>query len=105
MKFEDLRNIKEVYNNFIADASDYNYDDVNQVLEDFNNYIMSIGVQAEVAQEIHEKVLTVGSTFEQQGFFYGMSKGINLLSEVELMEKRWLLYEQNNDATVGWYFI
>jgi len=88
MKFGDLQNVKEIYDNFIADARNYNYDDVDQAIKDFDNYIMSIDMKSSVAQEIHERVLLLGSTFEQQGFFHGMSKGINLLSEVELIEKR-----------------
>ena len=88
MKFGDLQNVKEIYDNFIADARNYNYDDVDQAMDDFENYILSLDIRADKANEIRERALLLGSTFEQQGFFYGMSKGINLLSEVELMEKR-----------------
>ena len=81
MKFGDLQNVKEIYDNFIADARNYNYDDVDQAMDDywddddeeadFENYILSLDIRADKANEIRERALLLGSTFEQQGFFYG----------------------------------
>ena len=85
MKCAALRNLNEMYEHFIADGKNFNYEDTEQALEEFQNFLINLDVRlkASTVQAIYEEALLLGSVLEQQGFFHGMTKGVNLCDELE----------------------
>lgn len=89
MRFDNLKNLCEIYDSFIADCKNYNFEDTEQALENFENFLLSIEeLKASSAKKIYEQALLLSSVLEQQGFMHGLSKGVNLKSDVELVSER-----------------
>ena len=89
MRFDKLKNLNEIYDTFISEARNYCFEDTEQALEDFRNYLLGVGyLKGSTAKEIYEQALLLSSVFEQQGFLHGLSKGLNLKSDAELLSER-----------------
>nr|WP_297708874.1 hypothetical protein [uncultured Butyrivibrio sp.] len=89
MKFENLSNLNGIYDSFIAQERNYCFEDTEQALDEFGTFLATFkNLKADEAKKIYEQALYIGSTFEQQGFLHGLSKGINMISEVELLRER-----------------
>jgi len=90
MKFDNLKNLTEIWDCFIADAKNVNFEDTEQAIDDFQNYLVSLDVnlKAKTVQDIYEHALLLASTLEQQGFYHGLSYGINLSHDARELSER-----------------
>lgn len=88
MRFKDLRNLDEIYDLFISSGNKAVFSDTEQAINDFEQYVLSLGIDACSVHDICENVLKIGCVFEHQGFLNGLTKGINLHMDSEILERR-----------------
>ena len=88
MRFKDLRNLEEIYDAFIVSGNKAIFSDIEQAESDFKHHILSMGLEANKAQDISDRVLLLCDVFEHQGFLNGLTKGINIHMDSEVMERK-----------------
>lgn len=88
MRFKDLRNLEEIYDAFIASGNKAMFSDIEQAESDFKQRVLSMGLEASTAQDICDSVLLLCNVFEHQGFLNGLTKGINIHMDSEVMERK-----------------
>lgn len=89
MKFEDFSMIAECYKHYLENKrSSTDFEELLKVADDLDSYLITQGLSADVIDEIRNLSLEIGTSFEQQGFYYGMSKGLALAEQAKLLNER-----------------
>lgn len=85
MRFKDYSIIADLYHDAISDGRNYNFEEVQNAIEDFENYILSLHLNCNASEleEIHSKALMMGSEMELQGFLFGMSNGMKMQNQAD----------------------
>lgn len=89
MRFEDFSMIAECYKHYLENKrSSTDFEELLKTADDLDSYLMTQGLSADVIDEIRDKSLELGTCYEQQGFFYGMSKGLALAEQAKILNER-----------------
>ena len=89
MKFEDFSMIAECYKHYLENKrSSTDFEELLKAADDLDSYLMTQGLSADVIDEIRNLSLEIGTSFEEQGFYYGMSKGLALAEQAKLLNER-----------------
>ncbi len=89
MRFEDFSMIAECYKHYLENKrSSTDFEELSKAADDLDSYLMTQGLSADVIDEIRNLSLEIGTSFEQQGFYYGMSKGLALAEQAKLLDER-----------------
>ena len=88
-RVEDFSMIAECYKHYLENKrSSTDFEELLSAADDLDSYLMTQGLSADVIDEIRSKSLEIGTSYEQQGFFYGMSKGLALAEEAKHLIER-----------------
>ena len=89
MRFEDFSRIAECYKHYLENKrSSTDFEELLKAADDLDSYLMTQGLSTDVIDEIRNLSLEIGTTFEQQGFYYGMSKALALAEQAKLLNER-----------------
>ena len=89
MRFEDFSMIAECYKHYLENKrSSTDFEELLSAADDLDSYLMTQGLSADVIDEIRNLSLEIGTSFEQEGFYYGMSKGLALAEQAKLLNER-----------------